>query len=154
MTTTHDTPQSVLLEELAKLETQLATPAISGEEAAWLTATSEALRVVEREVRVAVGKTHPAQFGQMRKEDAALGSQIESLEQEDQANLQRLDEIVTRIAKLHGKYTTEANESLLKEDFDNFVDEGLAFVVAVRKQETALTTWFAEAFRRDVGAAD
>jgi hypothetical protein len=147
-------PQSVLLEALICLETQLATPVIAGEEKAWLSVTQKAVDDVEQDLRPAISTTHATQFSEMREADAAFGPRIDSLKAEDKANLERLEQLQQKLAKLQGKFKTEANESLLKEDFDAFVDEGLAFVVAVRKQETAIQTWFTEALRRDVGPMD
>jgi hypothetical protein len=146
--------QSALLEALVRLETQVATPVIAGEEKAWLSVVQKSLGDVERELRPAISRTHAAQFAEMRDADAALGAQIETLKSADQASLEQLDELLRKLAKLQGKLATEVNESLLKEDFDTFVDLGLAFVVAVRKQETAIQTWFSEAFLRDVGPVD
>ena len=34
------------------------------------------------------------------------------------------------------------------------VRQGLAFVIGARTQETAITTWFSEAFYRDCGSGD
>jgi hypothetical protein len=34
------------------------------------------------------------------------------------------------------------------------IDEGLTFIARVRKQATAIQTWFVEAFNRDRGAVD
>lgn len=149
-----EAPKTALIEGLARLETQLATPAIPGEETAWLSAAQNALQGVERELRPAIASTHREQFAEMRVEDAVLGPQIEALKADDEANLVQLDDLCRQFDKLRSKFKSEANESLLKEDFDCFVEKGLAFVVAVRRQETALQTWFTEAIRRDVGAAD
>ncbi|MDZ4848813.1 MAG: hypothetical protein SGI77_05935 [Pirellulaceae bacterium] len=48
----------------------------------------------------------------------------------------------------------EPNESKLTEQVAKIVEQALAFVIKARTQETAIATWFMEAFNRDRGVGD
>ena len=133
---------SQLFDELARLETQLATPVVPGEETAWLGAVREAIHSVNRALRPAIEQAHAAQFAEMREEDAVMAPRVESLKSDDKTNLTTSQELAERFRALEARYEVESNESLLNEQFENFVNDGLAFVVAVRKQETVVQTWF------------
>jgi hypothetical protein len=62
------------------------------------------------------------------------------------------DQAVSRIATHVPKL--EPDEEKAQQHVKKLVDEGMAFVARVRKQEVAIQTWFVEAFNRDRGAGD
>jgi hypothetical protein len=91
----------------------------------------------------------------MAEEDLELLPQIERLKAEDEAierERERIGNMVERDAQHVPKL--EPDEAKAQKHVQNLIDEGLAFVMRVRKQEVALETWLVEAFNRDRGTAD
>jgi hypothetical protein len=144
-----------LRERLASFETLMGTPIVSGEQAAWLRASQAGLDELASLVREQFSQSHPKQFAAIRKEDGELSSQVQLLVKEDGAILKQLPELRAKADKL-AQLADEVkpDEVKLADSVQKFIDSALAFVVRVRKQEQAITTWTMEAFNRDRGVGD
>jgi hypothetical protein len=80
---------------------------------------------------------------------------VEQLQAEDKAILEEcdaLDQMVARTTSHAPKL--EPDEEKARQHTKVLTDAGIALVTRVRKQETALQTWYVEAFNRDRGAVD
>jgi hypothetical protein len=140
---------------LAALETSLSTPIVSGELAAWVGEVQKAWEEASQQICHAITSVHPGQYEEMGEEDLELLPQIERLKLEDEAierEREHLDQIVERDAQHVPKL--EPDEAKAHRHVQNLIDEGLAFITRVRKQEVAVETWLVEAFNRDRGTAD
>jgi len=152
---TQSTADNDLRTALSALETSLATPLISGELADWLAVVADSWATAKQQVQHHSEVEHPSQFQQIGSEDPELLPRVEQLQAEDaaiQQDCQALDHSVSRIASHAPKLETD--EEKAQHHIKKLVDEGMAFVTRVRKQEVALQTWFVEAFNRDRGAVD
>jgi len=140
---------------LAAFETRLATPLISGELADWVDALRTAWIAVSNQLSDHLEHLHPQQYQQMGEADPEILPRIQSLEAEDcamEGQRQQLDATIARTAQHLPKM--EPDEDKANQHIKNLVDDGLAFIARVRKQEVAIQTWFVEAFNRDHGAGD
>jgi hypothetical protein len=147
--------ESELKSALAALETCLSTPILSGELAGWVGEVQKAWEVASAEIRDNVNNLHPTQYEEMAEEDQELLPQIEQLKAEDEAieaDRERIGQMVERDAQHVPKL--EPDEAKAQKHVQNLIDDGLAFVQRVRKQEVAVSTWLVEAFNRDRGTGD
>jgi hypothetical protein len=149
------TYESDLKTALASLETRLSTPVVSGELADWMGEVQKAWADASHQIEVSLLRLHPGQYEQIAQQDQEMFPQIEKLKAEDEAiasERERIGNMVQRDAQHVPKL--EPDEGKAKKHVQNLVDEGLAFVTRVRKQEVAIETWLIEAFNRDRGGGD
>jgi hypothetical protein len=140
---------------LAEFETSLGTPVISGELADWVEAVKKTWDEASAQIHYHVKHSHPRQYEQIGKEDPELLPRVEQLQAEDlaiEAARETLSNTVKRTAEHVPKL--EPDEGKAQQHTKKLVDEGLAFIARVRKHETAIQTWFVEAFTRDRGPVD
>jgi hypothetical protein len=153
--TTPTTPEDELKKALAAFESSLATPVVSGELAEWLEAVKQSWTEVSAKTHYQVKQKHLLQFERITKEDPELLPRVEQLQAEDAAieqNREMLGQIVSSTTSHAPKL--EPDEEKAQHHIKKLVDEGMAFIVRVRKQEVAIQTWYTEAFNRDRGAGD
>jgi hypothetical protein len=149
------TAADALKESLAVFETSLATPVISGELADWLGGMQKAWREASSQIHYHIKHLHPRQFEGIGNADPELFPRVEQLQAEDaaiEAEREMFSNVVKRVAEHAPKL--EPDEGKAEERTKKLVDEGMAFIARVRKQEVAIQTWFVEAFNRDRGAVD
>jgi hypothetical protein len=156
---THQRTQSAIDDELkaalASFETSLATPVVSGELADWLDTLKKSWAVASANIHRAAERGHAAELEQIGSADPELLPRVEQLQAEDKAIEQArhtFDQAMTRITTHAPKL--EPDEEKAQQHVRKLVDEGMALVTRVRKQEVAIQTWFVEAFNRDRGAVD
>jgi len=150
-----ETGELGLAAALSQLETRLETPVIPGELPSWANAVEKACESVGDHLRHEIEDMHPAHYAQITREGSDLLRQVEQMREED-SQLCKLYETLGH--KIHRFRTqseqAEPHECKLNEFLAEVVDEGLAFVIRVRRQELAVSTWLMEAFQRDSGVAD
>jgi hypothetical protein len=140
---------------LAAFETSLETPVVSGELAAWVEEAQKTWTEASAQIHYQLKHLHPRQYEQMAKADPELLPRIESLKTDDELieqDREKLNQIVSRTAQHVPKL--EPDEEKGQRHIKKLIDDGLAFVGRVRKQEVAIRTWFVEAFNRDRGPVD
>jgi hypothetical protein len=133
----------------------LGTPVVSGELAEWIDTVSKSWVEASAQVHYQVKHRNPRQYEQIAKEDPELLPRIEQLQAEDAAieeDRERLGNTVHRTAQHVPRM--EPDEEKARHHTKKLIDEGLTFIARVRKQATAIQTWFVEAFNRDRGAVD
>jgi hypothetical protein len=144
-----------LKDALMSFETSLSTPIVSGELAAWIGEVQKAWTAASASIHDNVARLHPAQYEEMAQADPELLPRIEVLKADDEAidqQRERVSRLVERDAQAVPKF--EPDEGKAQKHLQSLVDEGLSFVIRVRKQEVAVETWLMEAFNRDRGAVD
>jgi hypothetical protein len=149
------TPETALRDALATFETSVTTPVISGELSDWIMKVKKSWGVVSSRIDEQVRDLHPQQFNEIAETDAALLRQVELLRAEDEAielDRDKLNQAIARMAEHLPKL--EPDEAKAQPHVQNLVDQSVALVTRVRKQEVAVQTWFAEAFNRDRGGGD
>lgn len=147
--------QNGLREGLERLETALETPLVPGELERWVgdvqSALDETAALLERQV----GTVHQEEFNEIADEDPELFARVKLLQEEDRKSSEQLEKLRHRAEQLAIiAASIEPDEAELEEDVNAFIEQGLAFVIHVRKQEIAIATWLQEAMERDRGTAD
>jgi hypothetical protein len=140
---------------LTALETSLNTPIVSGELGDWLEAVRKSWAEASAQIRHHVNQLHPRQFEQIGKEDPELLPRVEPLQREDRAIEEECVRITLAVERnsQHVPRLEPDEEKALKHT-KKLVEDGIAAIVRVRKQEVAIQTWYLEAFNRDRGAVD
>ena len=152
-TASNDYRQSGFLESLQDFETTLETPIISGELIDWAEATKLACEELGKILCNDLQDSHAELFSRILKEDNEMGSRVESLRTIDEELRDQdwigVQQSLNLLLKSAGE--VERDESQLTDQLNKTVDQALAFVIKARTQETAISTWFMEAFNRDRG---
>ena len=144
------------LKALEDFETSLETPVMAGELTGWVTTVHRAFEHLGVLLRDDVQRDHAALYATISRQDSELSSRVEKLRKTDEqlaivdfVNVQSgLKQLCDRAESAE---QDEAKTTLLRADV---LKQALAFVIAARTQETALATWFGEAFNRDSGFGD
>lgn len=140
---------------LKRLATSLQTPVIPGELENWSVAVRNAAGAANGELQQQIATVHASEYAQIVKEDPELFRQVEQLKEGDRASLERSDSFRIKLdALMKIASHSEPNELRAQEQVKNVVDEGLALVMHVEKQEVARRTWLQEAFNRERGVGD
>jgi len=154
--TSNDQSNSGFLDLLKNFETALETPIISGELMNWAETANHACEELGKILCSDLQDQHAEVFTRILKEDNEMGSRVERLRGIDQ-ELRNGDLVgVQRSLNLVLERATavEPDESKLTDQLDKTVAQALTFVIKARTQETAISTWFMEAFNRDRGVGD
>jgi hypothetical protein len=143
-----------LTDALAAFETSLATPLASGELADWLDTVKGTWARASAQIQNSTEHGHPSQFEQIGAADPELLPRVEQLQAEDAAiekTRQSFDQTMSRTAAHVPKLEPDEEKAHLH--IKKLIDEGMALVTRMRKQEVAVQTWFVEAFNRDRGTS-
>ena len=151
----HEGSRATLRPALDRLEACLETPFVPGELEVWFDAVASALAELGPILRRQISRQHRVQFRQIVREAPALHRSVEQLERQDGDVVETYEGLTSRAARLAAEtVAAEPDEALVVQEAARFADEGLWFVVRVRKQETAIRTWFGEALNRETPAGD
>ncbi|MGQ0635881.1 MAG: hypothetical protein ACT4QC_14815 [Planctomycetaceae bacterium] len=145
-------PEVELRDALTAFETCLETPLVPGEFERWLADARAALDRIDERLPVHVVKNHRTQLKQIAEADKEMFARIGALARDDEKSLEQLawfKEWGARLAERTSQ--TEPDEKKLDDEFAEFSKQGLEFVIDVRKQELAFSTWLGEALNRDRG---
>jgi hypothetical protein len=144
-----------LTDPLRRLETALDTPPVPGELRAWATTLRQTFDETTREILRQIDTVHPAQFQEIDDQNPELLARVEHLRDEDRKNQDYCRSLAAQFAELEANaIRAGADEKQVIDQQQKLVDEGLRFVMNVRRQETAIRTWTEEAFDRDTGVGD
>ncbi|PQO46749.1 hypothetical protein [Blastopirellula marina] len=143
-----------LHQALEDFENLLETPVIPGELPDWCQSATAACTVVH-EMLMRKLDDHVSIYKQIEQEDPSLESHVETMRQEDETlrieSRRFLDEFA-RASSL--AEAAEPNEGLVEKVADGVADRAIQFVIAIRKQERAVATWYVESLERDRGDKD
>ena len=90
---------------------------------------------------------HAEEFAEIVEQDSGLLARVEQLKKEDSAITQQFADLCRRASASQKSPGCEPDEGQVREDVSRLVELGLSFVIRVRKQETAITTWLARSIR-------
>jgi len=139
---------------LTGFETALVTPLVSGELLDWSGAVGKAWEELQAAWREHPQR-HESQYTEMSEVDQEIFRHVERLRNEDNAITAEIVAVDAEISRLDRKTPAAERDHLRAEESrQKVVDQGIALVVRIRKQEIALKTWFVEAFNRDRGSVD
>ncbi|HEX5472847.1 MAG TPA: hypothetical protein VFW73_13230 [Lacipirellulaceae bacterium] len=155
MTDKSSDPQTHLRNALADFEAALETPIVSGDLANWIDQIRQMWAGASTQVHYHIKQLHPRQYEEMAKQDAEMLTRIDLLKAEDKAIESQRDQLareIDRVAEHAPKL--EPDEEKAQQHTKRVVDDAMAFLARVRKQDVAVQTWYVEAFDRDRGAVD
>ena len=149
-------PTDSFKQALEDFETSLERPVVSGELMDWVTAADRAHQHLGMLLREDVQRAHADIFATILRQDSDLSSRVAELRNTDEQLLHiEFDKITLGLRQLRDRVQSSAQDELKAEILRvEVVRQALAFVISARTQETAITTWFSEAFNRDCGTGD
>ena len=153
-TANQTSPEVELKTAVDAFETSLVRPLVSGELTPWLEEVKKAWGEAAAQIHYHTKHLHPRQYEAMAEQDAELLPRIDMLKIEDAAleeQREQINQAVARVAQHAPKLVPD--EEKAHKYIKSLVDDGMAFVMRVRKQSVAVQTWYIEAFNRDSGAA-
>jgi hypothetical protein len=144
-----------LNETLARLETALLTPVVSGEMEAWARTAQQAAAELEMRLPPYLQSVLHPQYAEIARSDAELLPRVEQLIAEDQnllleqsAFCDRMNDFVKRAAQ------AKRDEAKVADERTQLEQEGISLIVRIKRQRAAADTWLAEANYRDRGPVD
>jgi hypothetical protein len=141
--------------ELAEVESCLESVVVPGELLAWANELLQACEAEGSALRREISKAHAENLAKLSAANSDQSQHAAQLEAEDAEILRRFDEFESKVRRLQERAALAgAREDNLEEGIRSIVEDGLALVIRVRKQERALSTWLSEAFQRDTGVGD
>jgi hypothetical protein len=144
-----------LTDQLRRLETALDTPPVPGELRTWATTLRKTFDETTRDILHQIDAVHPDQFHEIDEQNPELLARVEQLRDEDRKNRDWIRSLAVQFAELEANAVRAgADEKQVIDQQQKLLEEGLRFVMNVRRQETAIRTWTEEAFDRDTGLAD
>lgn len=144
-----------LNESLAKLETALLTPVVSGELGTWLDNVELSAGDLGEPLRRFLQEVQPQEYRQIAASDQELLSRVQQLATEDNELLAALGRFRASADKLRPMVQAALHhESKAEEQRSAFEQEGLDLVQRIRRHLVAADTWLAEAVYRDRGTKD
>jgi septal ring factor EnvC (AmiA/AmiB activator) len=142
-------------EALHAFESASAIPIVEGEMEGWITEVKASFEHLESLLLERTRCVHSDEFAQILRQDPALQPRIEEMHAENDALLEQGARLRERIEALKPAVRrVEPDEKKIEDVVSQFVEDALAFVVRVRKQESAVRTWLVEAYTRDRGVGD
>jgi Spy/CpxP family protein refolding chaperone len=137
---------------LSQFESCLESPVIPGELPSWAAAVEQTYRGLGGPLRREIEDTHRDQLAQITSEETDLLAQVQQLREED-AQLGEVYQAFGNDIRAFRKQAerVEPHEGKLAERLTRVVNDGLALVIRIRKQQRAIRTWLLEAFNRDTG---
>jgi hypothetical protein len=153
--TTSMTLEQQLAETLSKLETALLSPVIAGEFSQWVLAVQEAAATLTVDLTSFLHSVLHVQYKEIAKADLEMATQVEKLMAGDQHLLEQLRRFHEDLYSLAAAAErVERDEAKLRGLRQKLEDEGIALIVAIKKQQAAANTWLSEAHFRDRGVKD
>lgn len=144
-----------LEETLAKVETALLSPVVSGELKEWLHNVREAAATFAVDWTRYLNTVLHMEYRQIVETDAELSSSVEKMIHTDQMLLDQLAKFHEDLHALERRAEQlQWQETKLAADRQRLEDEGIKLIVQIKKQRAAAETWLAEAFYRDRGVKD
>jgi hypothetical protein len=149
-------PADSFKKALEDFETSLERPVVSGELMDWVTAAIRAHQHLGVLLREDVQLAHADLYAAILRQDTDLSSRVAELRATDEQLLHlEFDKIGLVLGQLSDRAQSSAQDEEQAEILRvEMVREALAFVISARTQETAIATWFSEAFNRDCGSGD
>lgn len=144
-----------LVAKLARYEKRLEIPHVPGELAGWLDSVHQAASDVASELRRHLPTVHAEVFAVILERDLALAARVEEMKREDMRLIQRAEQLALAFARLAQQCAEKGpDEASLLGEVVQHSGKALSLIINIWKQESAVTTWYMEAFDRDRGIGD
>ncbi|MCC9608746.1 hypothetical protein LOC68_08725 [Blastopirellula sp. JC732] len=143
-----------LHQALEDFENLLETPIIPGELPEWCqSAQSNCVTVQESLLKKL--KDHVSIYKQIELEDPSLESHVLTMRAEDERLRTESEHFLSEFTRAAATAEiAEPNEGLVEQLAGEIADRAIQFIIAIRKQEHAVATWYIEALERDRGDKD
>jgi hypothetical protein len=141
---------------LEVFETSVERPVMSGDLVDWVIAAKSAGEHLGVLLHGDVQRMHRDLYASILKEDSELSSQVEKLRATDSQLADcDFDKLMQSLQNLLVRAQSAAQDELkVMPLHTEVVKSALAFIISARTQETAIATWFSEAFNRERGCGD
>jgi predicted DNA binding CopG/RHH family protein len=145
-------PEQTLQDTIAKLETALLAPVVSGELLNWVRNVEQAATTFAMDFATYVRTVLHVQYAEIANNDPELLPQVEKLIEADQQLLQDLACFHEELHALRQRAAqVEKHESKVADHRQRVEEAGLSLILRIKKQQAAAGTWLAEALYRDRG---
>jgi len=149
------TPESQLKAAIDTFEASLVRPIVSGELRAWLDELRTSWKEAAAQVHFHAKHLHPRQYEAIAKQAPELLPRIELLRSEDHAIEEQRERFAHALERIAGHTpSVEPDEAKAVKLIESLVDDGTKLIFRIRRQSSAVQTWYLEAFNRDDGAVD
>ena len=140
---------------LDRLEQCMETPVVPGHLGSWLRSCRDLWVDVECALQQRIDEGHADLLAEIAAQDPELLPRVEQLLEEDIVLLKKSRQLRNDADWLAAGCRQEhANQQKIDDQLQRFTKESLEWVLRIRAQETAIVTWYQEAFNRDRGVAD
>lgn len=145
----------LLKSSLTELEHCMETPILPGSHSQWSAQCRQLWIDVESALQTRIDDGHGELLKEIASQDPELLPKVEQLLGEDTALLKRVGQLRNDADWLAaGCHQESANPEKIEEHLRQFNQDSLECIQRIRAQETAIVTWYQEAFNRDRGIAD
>jgi chromosome segregation ATPase len=144
-----------LIDAVEQLEVSLQSPIVPGEMVAWAETLRKSLNALRSPLKEQINQVHQQTIKQIAIEDPELTVRAVNLNSTDEQNLQEFERLLKYVWNLPERVSkAEPDEGSMMTELRELIDDGLKFVLSVRGQEPALSTWINESLNRDRGDGD
>ena len=153
---THFERNDPFLKAIEGFETALETPTMAGEMIDWVTGAKRACEQLGVLLCDEVQRKHADLYARISREDPELSSRVAKLRATDEQLSQvEFGKVTLCLEQLLDQAKSAKQDELkVKLPRTEAIRLGLEFVISARTQETAIASWFNEAFNRDSGMGD
>lgn len=143
-----------LHQALEQFENVLETPIVSGELPEWCQ-TAKTCSIAVRASLLRKLDDHVSIYAQIEAEDPALESHVQTMREEDDTLRSESEHFVDEFTRAAATAeAAEPNENLTQQLAGEIGDRAIQYIIAIRKQERAVATWYVESLERDRGNKD
>jgi hypothetical protein len=147
--------QHALDETLAKMETALLTPVVSGELKEWVHNIRTAASTFAMDWTRYLHTVLHVQYDEIIQTDPELSNEVEKMIKTDQGLLDKLARFHEDLHVLEQRAAAvEWKEDKLTGERKRVEEDGIALIVQIKKQQAAAANWLAESLYRDRGVKD
>lgn len=142
-------------QSLKQLAVSLETPVVPGELEIWIAELRKSAQSFGTFLHLEVATGHNGRTAEIAKVDPEMHRDVEQLNKTDREILEQFAAFSSHIDHLAKRVPRVGpNEAAVTDELKTLVDEGLAFIIHMKKQEIAIRTSVQEAFNRDRGVGD
>ncbi|UUO04767.1 hypothetical protein M4951_15375 [Blastopirellula sp. J2-11] len=143
-----------LHQALEQFENVLETPVVPGELPEWCQSAMTCC-VSVHQLLLRKLDDHVSIYLQIEQEDPSLESHVQTMREEDDTLKSESEHFVDEFTRAAATAeVAEPNENLVQQLAGEIADRAIQFIIAVRKQERAVATWYVESLERDRGNKD
>lgn len=148
--------EAKLGDTLLALEQALLSPLVGGEIEPWTNNVQQQAATLSVDITTFSRTVLHVQYAEIARNAPELSKQLAKLTEADSLILEetsRFLEQLHKFADVIDEADPQKRETKLEPHRQRVVDDGLALIMSVRKQQAAANTWFNEAQFRDIGNA-